>query len=63
MIRPDQELLSLEVGAGEITGPDHGYAHSDGFRLVFHVRDETRAQVADREDAFVQVLLQKSTTD
>jgi len=51
MVRPDQKLLYLEVGAEEKTRPDHGYAFSVGCRVVFFRQDEAPAVVADRENA------------
>jgi len=63
MVRPDQELLSLEVWAEKKTCPDHGQAFSVGRGISFLGRDEAPAVVADREDALVWLLLQEGTAD
>jgi len=63
MVRPDQELLSLEAGAEKKTGPDHGQAFSVGRGVVLLGRDEVSAAVSDREDAPVRLLLQEGTAD
>jgi len=61
MVRPDQELLSLEVGAEKKTSPDHGQAFSVGRGVVLLGWDEAPAVVTDREDALVRLLLQEGT--
>ena len=63
MVRPDQELLTLEVGAETKRGPDHGQAFSVGRGVVFLDWDEAPAVVADWEDALVQLSLQEGTAD
>jgi len=63
MVRPDPELLSLEVGAEKKTGPDHGQAFSVGRGVVLLGWDEAPAVVADWEDALVRLLLQEGTAD
>jgi len=61
MVRPDQELWSLEVGAKKKTGPDHGQAFSVGRGIGLLGWDEAPAVVADWEDARVLLLLQEGT--
>jgi len=63
MVRPDQELLSLEVWAKKKTGPDHDQTSSVGLGVVFLGRNEAPAEVTDREDALVRFLLQEGTAD
>ena len=63
MVRPDQELLSLEVGAEKKTGPDHGQVFSVGRGVLFLGWDEAPAVLADWEVALVLLLLQEGTAD
>ena len=63
MVRPDQELLSLEVGAQKKTGLYHGQEFSVGRGVVLLGWDEASAVVADWEDALVWLLLQEGTAD
>jgi len=63
MVRPDQEVWTLEVGAEKKTGPDHGQAFSVGRGVVLLGWDEAPAVVADRDDALVRLLLQEGTAD
>ena len=63
MVNPDQELLSLEVGAEKKTGPDHGQAFSVGRGVVLLGWNEAPAVVAGWEDALVRLLLQEGTGD
>ena len=63
MVRPDQELLSLEVGAEKKSGPDQGQAFSVGRGVVLLGCDEAAAVVADWEDPLVRLLLQEGTSD
>ena len=61
MVRPNKELLSVEVRAEKKTGPDHGQAFSVGRGVVLLGWDEAPAVVTDREDALVRLLLQEGT--
>jgi len=63
MVRPEEELLSLEVWAEKKTCPDHGQAFSVRRGVVLLGRDEAPAVVADREDALVRLVLQEGTAD
>jgi len=56
-VRPDRELLSLEVWAEKKTCSDHGQAFSVGRGVVLICQDEAPAVVADQEDALVWLLL------
>jgi len=46
MVRPDQELLSLEVWAEKKTCPDHGQAILVGRGVELRGRDDVPAVVA-----------------
>jgi len=63
MVRPDQELLTPEVGVEKKAGPDHGQAFAVGRGVILLVQNEAPAIVADREDDLVRLLLQEGTAN
>jgi len=60
MVRPDQELLTLEKGAEKKTGPDHDQAFSVSHGEGLLGWEEAPAVTAARRDAFVRLLLQET---
>jgi len=63
MVRPDQELLSLKVGAHDKTSPDIGQALPVGCRVCLCGQNVAPAVVADRENALDRLLPKEGAAD